>query len=82
MACYLITKELNYKSLTESDVGPPWRLSSRGSICQCRRHGFDPWARKIPHAAAHLSPRPQLRSLCARAQEPQLLSLCTTTTEA
>ena len=82
MACYLITKELNYKSLTERDVGLPWRLSSRESICQCRRHGFDPWARKIPHVAEHLSPWPQLQSLCSRAQEPQLLSLSTTATEA
>ena len=24
--------------------------------CQCRRHGFDPWSGKIPHAAEQLSP--------------------------
>ena len=30
---------------------PPWWLSSEKSPCQCRRrrrHGFDPWVRKIP----------------------------------
>ena len=26
---------------------PPW-LSSEDSACQCRRHRFDPWVRKIP----------------------------------
>ena len=23
--------------------GLPWWLSSKESVCQCRRHGFDPW---------------------------------------
>ena len=26
----------------------PWRLRSKESTCQCRRHGFDPWVRKSP----------------------------------
>ena len=26
---------------------PKW-LSGKESTCQCRRHGFDPWVRKIP----------------------------------
>ena len=26
---------------------PRW-LSSKESACQCRRHEFDPWVRKIP----------------------------------
>ena len=25
-----------------------WWLSGKDSACQCRRHGFDPWVRKIP----------------------------------
>ena len=25
-----------------------WWLSGKESTCQCRRHGFDPWVRKIP----------------------------------
>ena len=28
--------------------GLPWWLSGRESTCQCRRHGFNPWVRKIP----------------------------------
>ena len=27
--------------------GLRWRLSGRESICQCRRHEFDPWVREI-----------------------------------
>ena len=26
----------------------PWWLSGKESACQCRRHQFDPWVRKIP----------------------------------
>ena len=25
-----------------------WWLIGKESFCQCRRHGFDPWVRKIP----------------------------------
>ena len=25
----------------------PWWLSGKESACQCRRHEFDPWVRKI-----------------------------------
>ena len=39
-------------------MGVPWWLGS-----QCRRHRFDPWSRKIPHALAHPSP-------CAMTIEP------------
>ena len=28
--------------------GLPWWLSGKKSTCPCRRHGFDPWVRKIP----------------------------------
>ena len=28
--------------------GLPWWLSGKESACRCRRHGFDPWVRKIP----------------------------------
>ena len=30
-------------------------LSGKESTCQYRRHRFDPWSGKIPHAAGHLS---------------------------
>ena len=26
----------------------PWWLSGKEPACQCRRHGFNPWAGKIP----------------------------------
>ena len=46
-------------------AGLPWWLSEKESTCQRRRHGFDPWARKIPHAEEQLSP-------CATTTEPVL----------
>ena len=41
----------------------PLGLSGNESACQCRRHQFDPWFRKIPHALEKLS-------LCTRTTEP------------
>ena len=35
--------------------GLPWWLSGKEYACQCRRHVFDPWSRKIPHASEQLS---------------------------
>ena len=35
-------------------AGLPWWLSGKESICLCRRHGFDPWSRKIPDAVEQL----------------------------
>ena len=29
-------------------MGLLWWLSGKESACQCRRHGFNPWIRKIP----------------------------------
>ena len=50
-------------------------LSGKESICQCRRHGFDPWSREIPHAEEQLSPY-------ATTTESALWSLGATNTEA
>ena len=36
--------------------GLPWWLSGKEPTCQCRRHRFVPWSRKIPHAAEQQSP--------------------------
>ena len=33
----------------------PWWFSGKGSTCQYRRHGFDPWLGKIPYATEQLS---------------------------
>ena len=38
-------------------AGLPGWLSGKESDCQCRRHEFNPWSRKIPHAVEQLSPR-------------------------
>ena len=35
----------------------PWWSSGKESTCQCRRHGFHPWSRKIPRAPEQLTPR-------------------------
>ena len=32
-----------------------WWLSGKECTCQCRRHEFDSWSGKIPHAAGQLS---------------------------
>ena len=55
--------------------GLSWWLSGKESDCQCRRHGFDPWSRKIPHASEQLSS-------CLTTSEPVLGSPGTATTEA
>ena len=37
-------------------------------VVQCRGHGFNPWSRKIPHAAGQLSPcAPTTDPVCSRA---------------
>ena len=36
------------KNTLEEVKGLPWWLSGKESACQCRRHGFDTWARRIP----------------------------------
>ena len=37
-------------------VGLPWWLSGKESACHCRKHRFEPWSRKIPHATEPPSP--------------------------
>ena len=57
-------------------ISRPWWLSSKESGCKCRRHRFNPWPRKIPHALEQLSPCATLLSLCSRAWGLQLLCSC------
>ena len=45
--------------------GLPWWLRGKKSICQCKRHRFDPRSRWIPQAKEQLS-------LCATATKPVL----------
>ena len=42
---------------------PSGAVVKKESACQCRGHRFEPWSRKIPHAAEQLSP-------CAITTEP------------
>ena len=56
----------HFKSKTKN--GLPWWLSDKESSCQCRRHGFNPWSRKIPHAMEQL--RPLYHNFWACALEP------------
>ena len=37
-------------------MGPPSWPSGKETTSQCRRHEFDPWSGKIPHAQEQLSP--------------------------
>ena len=39
-------------------TGLPWWFSGEESICQCKRHGFNPSSGKIPHASEQLSQCP------------------------
>ena len=34
--------------LVDIRLGLPWWLSGKEPTCQCGRHGFNPWVRKIP----------------------------------
>ena len=63
-------EKTNFKFLT---LELPWWLNSKESTCQRRRHQFDPYSGKTPHAAEQLS-------LCTTI-DPVLQSWGATTTE-
>ena len=42
--------------VSRKDVGLSQWLSGKESFLECRRHRFNPWSRKIPHATEQLSP--------------------------
>ena len=49
-------------------------LRGKEPTCQCRRHRFHPWSRKIPHCEKQPSARITAEPLfCSTAQELQLL---------
>ena len=52
------TEQLNWTELKELNMGLPWWLSDKESICQCRRHGLSIWSRKIPHLNCHGAIKP------------------------
>ena len=49
-------------------------LSGKESAWHCKRHGFDPWSQKIPHAEQQLSPRPTTAGPVLSSPDTQLLS--------
>ena len=64
--CFSCLLHWQVGSLQLAPPGKPseW-LSGKESGCQCRRHRFNPWSRKIPHALEQLS-------LCTTTTEPVL----------
>ena len=41
-------KKYQILALVPSQEGLPWWLMGKESACQCKRHGFDLWVKKIP----------------------------------
>ena len=68
--------------------GLPWWLSGKESPYQCRRYGFNPWSRKIPHTVDQLSPCTATAELVLWSQGAEttdplsMNSLCSATGEA
>ena len=63
---------VQFRKVYKKIRGLPWWFSDLESACQCRGHGFEPWSRKIPHAAEQLSPCATTTEACApRARAPQ-----------
>ena len=65
--------KIHIKKEKKNFTGFPWWLSGKESTCQCRRHGFDLWSTRMPHAKEQLTLCATTIELCSRAQEPQLL---------
>ena len=61
------------KSTKETEGGASLVAHGKESTCQCGKHGFHPWSRKIPHASEQLNLCATNLSLSSRAQELQLL---------
>ena len=70
MFCSLSKERLFFKTTLRRR---PWWLSGKEFACPCRRCGFDPWSRKIPHAAEQLSPYAVTTETEPRAWELQVL---------
>ena len=67
-------KYLSGVAMKSDSQGLPWWLSGWRSTCQCRRHSFNPWSRKIPQASEQLNP-------CTTICEPVLKGVWAATTE-
>ena len=49
-------QHLDNYTFKNTQSGLPWWRSGWESACRCRGHGFEPWSRRIPHAAKQLGP--------------------------
>ena len=56
-----------WESFQTVALGLPWWGDGSESTCQCWRHGFDSWSRKILHAAAQRHGPRLLKLACSRA---------------
>ena len=57
LLAHVCRRKKAHKIYVKANLGLPWWLSGKESTCQCRRHWFDPWSGKIPHASEQLSLR-------------------------
>ena len=65
----------------KSCLGLPWWRSGWESVCQRRRHRFEPWSGKIPHAEEQLGPwatttEPALLEPVLRNERPRQWKAC------
>ena len=51
-------------TIRNGNRGLPWWLSGKESTCQCRRHRFNPWSGKIPHAVGQLYLPKRNKNIC------------------
>ena len=79
---FCCTPEANDRLLINCTPGTSLVAQWMRIHCRGRGYRFDPWSRKIPHTEEQLSPDTTRPSPSSGAWEPQLLSLCVTTTEA
>ena len=61
---------------SRTNPGLPWWLSGKDSTCRWKRHDFDPWSEKIPHASEQQSLCATILSPRCGACEPKWLSPC------
>ena len=57
-SCHFTQSRFIKKTNKQTNIflGLPWWLSGGEFTCQRRRHGYDPWSRRIPHATEQRSP--------------------------
>ena len=61
---------LSERTQLKESPGHPWWCSGLKCTCQCRRHGFNLWSGKIPHAMERLSPRTTAEPVLPQQEKP------------